>query len=81
MPTKVEFYTSEDNGNFKLVKTIENKLDARNTQVQIADFEIVITETTAKFVKVRAYNFGKLPEWHQGAGGEAFIFIDEVTVK
>jgi len=81
MPTKVEFYTSEDNVNFKLVKIIENKLDARNTQVKIADFEIVIPETKAKFVKVMAYNFGKLPEWHQGAGGEAFIFIDEVTVK
>lgn len=81
MPTKVEFYTSEDNVNFKLIKTIENKLDARNTEVQIADFETLIPETKAKFVKVKAYNFGKLPEWHQGAGGEAFIFIDEIIIN
>jgi len=81
MPTKVEYYTSEDNSNFKLIKTIENKLDAKNTEVQIVDFEIVFPETKAKFIKVKAYNFGKLPEWHQGAGGEAFIFIDEITVN
>lgn len=81
MPTKVEYYTSEDNSNFKLIKTIENKLDAKNTEVQITDFETPIPETKAKFVKIKAYNFGKLPEWHQGAGGEAFIFIDEITVK
>lgn len=81
MPTKVEFYNSEDNVNFKLVKTIENKLDARNTQVQIADFEMLIPETKARFVKVKAYNFGKLPEWHQGAGGAAFIFVDEIIIN
>jgi hypothetical protein len=34
-------------------------------------------------VKVKATNFGKLPEWHQGFpfDGEAFIFVDEITVE
>lgn len=81
MPTKVEFYTSEDNHNFKLVKTIENKIDAKNTEVQIAAFESSIPETKARYVKIKAYKYGKLPEWHQGFGGDAFIFIDEITIK
>jgi len=81
MPTKVEFYTSEDNVNFQLVKTVKNNYDYRNTNVQIVDFKTDIPETKANFVKVKAYNFGKLPQEHQGAGGEAFIFIDEITVK
>lgn len=81
MPTKVEFYASEDNINFKLVKTIDNTLDARNADVQIADFQATIPEIKVKFIKVKAYNFGKLPVWHQGSGGEAYIFIDEITVK
>lgn len=81
MPTKVEFYTSDDNVNFKLVKTIDNKLDARNTEVQVVDFETQIPVTNAKYIKVKAYNFGKLPDWHQGAGGDAFIFIDEISIK
>ena len=35
----------------------------------------------ARFVKVKATNFGKLPDWHQGNGGDAFIFIDEIEVR
>ncbi len=81
MPTVVEFYVSEDNRNFKLVKTINNSLDAKNTDVQVRNFDGTFPETKAKFVKIKAKNFGKLPEWHQGAGGEAFIFIDEITVE
>ena len=35
----------------------------------------------ARYLKVRAENYGILPAWHQGAGGEAHIFTDEIIVK
>jgi len=35
----------------------------------------------ARYVKVKAKKYGILPAWHQGAGGEAFIFIDEVKIN
>ena len=38
-------------------------------------------KSSAKYIKIKAYNYGKLPPWHQGAGGDAFIFIDEINVK
>jgi hypothetical protein len=81
MPTKVEFYTSMDNTTFELVKTIENTFDPKITDTKIINFTSTIDPKTAKFLKVKAYNFGKLPEWHQGFGGDAFIFIDEITIK
>ncbi|MET0759902.1 MAG: GH92 family glycosyl hydrolase [Flavobacterium sp.] len=81
MPAKVEFYTSIDNVNFTLVKTIENTLDPKETETKIIDFKGTISPTSAKYIKVKAYNFGKLPEWHQGFGGDAFIFVDEIEVK
>jgi len=28
-----------------------------------------------------AKNFGNCPEWHLGAGGKSWIFIDEITVE
>ena len=80
MPTKVEYYVSSDNINFTLAGTIENKLDPKDTENTIQKF-VFDKELKAKYVKIKAYNFGKLPEWHQGAGGEAFIFIDEITIK
>ena len=35
----------------------------------------------ARYIKVFAKNFGTIPEWHLGAGGEGFIFIDEIDIK
>jgi hypothetical protein len=82
MPTKVDYYASNDNVNFTLVGTISNTIDPKETDNKIHDFQIKAgTKISAKYIKVKAYNFGKLPEWHQGAGGDAFIFIDEITIK
>ena len=81
MPTKVEYYVSNDNLNFQLAATVNNTLDAKEYDTKIIAFDGKINERKARYVKVKAYNFGKLPEWHQGAGYDAYIFIDEITVK
>lgn len=80
MPTKVEYYTSDDNVTFTLAGTVQNEIDPKDTENKIKNFSIN-KEIKAKYVKVKAYNFGKLPQWHQGAGGDAFIFVDEITIK
>ncbi len=80
IPAKVEFYVSNDNVNFTLAGTIENDIDPKETENKIKNFSLA-KELKARYVKVIAYNFGKLPEWHQGFGGDAFIFIDEITVR
>ena len=82
MPTKVDYYVSNDNINFTLIKTIGNTVEPKNYENKTLDFAFTSEKPiTAKYVKVIAHNFGKLPDWHQGAGGDAFIFIDEITIK
>ncbi len=81
MPTKVEYYTSADNVNFKLAGSISNKIEAKDYEVQMQNLELKAEPTKARYIKIKAYNYGKLPEWHQGAGGDAFIFIDEINIK
>jgi hypothetical protein len=81
MPTKVEYYTSMDNVNFTLVSTISNDVNPKQEENSIKDFSYTTKPINARYVKVKAYNFGKLLEWHQGFGGDAFIFIDEITIK
>ncbi|RYJ41466.1 GH92 family glycosyl hydrolase [Flavobacterium beibuense] len=80
MPVKVEYYVSNDNRDFTLVKTIETKTDARQDNV-IENYIAHLNNVSARYVKVKAYNFGTLPQWHQGTGGQAFIFIDEITIN
>ncbi len=84
MPTKVEYYVSNDNVNFILAGTVQNTLDPKEPESTIRDFTLKLNKPVkTKYVKVKAYNFGKLPEWHQGFpfDGDAFIFIDEITIK
>ena len=82
MPSKVEYYSSIDNVNFSLLGTVTNTISPREYENKIQDFQLKLDKAiTAKYIKVKAYNFGKLPEWHQGVGGDAFIFIDEITIK
>jgi hypothetical protein len=82
MPTKVEYYISDDNVNFTYFGSVNNTLDLKLEENTILNFTSNENkEKKARYVKVIAKNFGKLPEWHQGAGGDAFIFIDEITIK
>jgi hypothetical protein len=96
MPTKVEFYTSDDNVNFKLIASEENKIPANDYTIQTQQFSPFmvdrklepspLTKKTegkykARLIKIKAYNFGKLPSWHMGKDGDAFIFIDEIEIK
>ncbi|MCA6069192.1 GH92 family glycosyl hydrolase [Chryseobacterium sp. RG1] len=81
MPSKVEYYASMDGKTYILLKTLENTLDPKDEKVQIKDFETDVLPTEARYVKVKAYHYGKLPAWHQGAGGDAYVFIDEISVK
>lgn len=83
MPTKVEYYISDDNVNFTLFDTQNNTIDPKEYKSVIKGFKSVKKPVKARYVKVKATNFGKLPEWHQGFpfNGEAFIFVDEITVE
>ena len=82
MPTKVEYYISDDNVNFTYFGSINNTLDPKIEENTILNFTANETNNKkARYVKVIAKNFGKLPEWHQGFGGDAFIFIDEIIIK
>jgi hypothetical protein len=47
----------------------------------VKEFTQTIPPITARYVRVRAYNFGKIPSWHPGAGGEPWIFVDEIFIR
>ena len=83
MPTKVEYYISDDNVNFMLFDTQNNTIDPKDYNSITKGFKSIKKPVKARYLKVKATNFGKLPEWHQGFpfDGEAFIFVDEITVE
>lgn len=82
MPTKVEFYISYDGEKFVLAQTINNDVEDKDETVQIIDFRAPMQQSVkVRYVKAVAYNYGKLPAWHQGSGGDAYIFVDEIIIE
>ena len=82
MPVNIYFDISEDGINFTNVAEILNDVlnNDYNSGVIIKDYSSVINKN-ARYVKVRAANYGKIPEWHPGFGDDAFIFIDEIIIE
>ncbi|HEX8246963.1 MAG TPA: GH92 family glycosyl hydrolase [Pyrinomonadaceae bacterium] len=81
MPTRVEFEISNDNVNFTKVADIKTDVSPEDMEHRIRDYKIEIAPAKARYVRVKAYNLGKIPAWHPGAGFDAFIFVDEIFIE
>lgn len=81
-PTTVTFYVSTDGKTFKAFGGWSHDGNWRTTENLIQDATYTSKKKIkARYIKVVAKNFGKLPEGHVGFGGDAFIFVDEISVR
>jgi hypothetical protein len=81
MPTHIEFEVSDDGTNFTKIADIKTDVPAEDMDPKTRDYTPAINPTKARFVRIHAYNLGKIPSWHPGASGDAYIFVDEVIIK
>lgn len=77
-PVSIEIYTSNNGLDFELSGKIENTIDPKDYEISVKDFVIEKLNKECRYIKIKAKNFGTIPSWHEGAGGEGFIFIDEI---
>lgn len=80
-PATVSFYGSMDNKKFELLSTLTNTIKADDYELQTKLFESKFKTKPLRYIKIVAKNYGKLPEWHQGRGYDAFIFVDELEIR
>ena len=80
-PKEVIVETSTDGENFTRVYAGENFLPIEDVKVQKKQVIGEFNPIQAQYVRVRAIQYGKLPPWHSGAGGDSHIFIDEISIK
>lgn len=81
LPKQVEFFLSDDGRNFKSAGVVRHQIPMQDEGSIIHDFELKLKPQKTRYIKVVAANAGKLPEWHLGAGGNSWIFVDEFMVK
>lgn len=82
LPQTVEFLISIDGQNWKSLAVLSHDVEDRNYDhiLHTFIFESPVAVST-RFLRVKAKNYGFLPDWHLGAGGRAWIFSDEVIVR
>ncbi len=83
-PESVELYISDDGQDF--VKAGEYKpLEAaivKNTKLERLEYIVKLDEpVVARYIKFIITPVYELPDWHNGAGSNAWMFIDEISVK
>lgn len=81
LPKQISILTSLDGVTFKEVAIIEHDIPAENTKALIHKFEAHFKITSARYVKIKAKNFGPLPNWHESAGENSWLFVDEVIIE
>ncbi len=81
LPEYVDISLSDDGKNFSNKIKIMNDTPQKNSDIVLKDFQVEYNKVKARYIKVRAKNIGVCPDWHPGAGGKAWLFIDEIMVE
>jgi len=80
MPKYVEYWTSSDGIKYEKVVTVQNTIPEKEYEQKTKDFDAKVN-VSCRYIKVFAAKYGKLPSWHLGAGGDSWMFIDEIIVE
>jgi len=81
MPKQFIIEVSSDNENFTEVYNANNFLPIEDVKVQTKEIDANFSAIEARYVRIKAIQYGKLPSWHEGAGNDSHIFIDEISIK
>ena len=79
-PKNIEILISNDNLSYKSVKKMELG-NAVKTENFVQQLNISIGNNNARYIKIVAENYGKLPAGHSGQGTPSWLFVDEVSVR
>jgi len=81
MPDRLEFEFSNDGVNFAKLVDFKTGFPQEEMKGTVKEFTRSMKPFPARYVRVKAYNIGKIPAWHAGAGGEPWIFVDEIIIR
>lgn len=81
MPKAIKVEVSLDGQQFTTIGSLQNILPIEDLEAQLKSAVIKCNPTSARYVRVTALQYGKLPSWHEGAGGDTHIFVDEIEIK
>jgi predicted alpha-1,2-mannosidase len=80
LPTAVELAVGLDEQTKTIDKIELPEITPRKESMQ-KTIRFSLDGSLQRYIHLKAKNFGTLPPWHLGYGGEAWLFADEITIK
>ncbi|HHS13189.1 MAG TPA: glycoside hydrolase family 92 protein [bacterium] len=81
MPDSVVIEVSRDGVHFSRAGRVVNTVADTAWGGISGDFMVELPNVSVRYIRVHAHNRSVVPEWHVGAGGKAWIFVDEILVE
>jgi predicted alpha-1,2-mannosidase len=81
MPAELIVEASEDGRSFVEAGRVGHDVPDDVDDVVLRDLEVPLDGRPIRSLRFRARNPGPVPAWHPGAGGESFVFVDELLVR
>lgn len=80
-PSEIDFALSKDGREFYSHKTLSMNKIVPNENRDIKDFSVFLKNQSCRYVRVNAKGVEVCPQWHKGAGGRAWLFVDEIIIE
>jgi arylsulfatase A len=81
LPSEISIAVSKEKSKFTSPEKITIPKTKPDQRKGIKDFAINLESQSAKYIKISVKNIGTCPDWHAGAGGKSWIFIDEIMIN
>jgi predicted alpha-1,2-mannosidase len=81
LPQEVRYEVSVDGRHWRPLGVARSDLDPHRPEPARRELAVDAAGARARFVRLRTRSFLRCPPWHQGAGGNAHLFADEITVE
>ena len=80
IPKKIAIFSSNDGKKWKELREMNNLDNSKKRGKFIKKISFDNLNFESRFIKIKAENYGELPSWHEAAGSESWLFVDEVII-
>ena len=81
LPAEVEFYYSSNMIDFTMAGTVSTEISPKDKTQLTHDFVLEVDPVMVKQIKMVAKSIGPCPDWHDAAGSDSWLFIDEIEMQ
>jgi hypothetical protein len=80
-PASIEIWGGQEPGKLQLLKKIKPAQPGKDTKDALQNITCDFPEQEVNYIRIVAVPVAKLPQWHEGKGQKAWVFVDEILLN